>query len=157
MLIKSVEKRVKGLSEVGVIFSGGLDSTILAKISQDLGVQTTLYTAGHETSSDMLFAKRTADNMHLPIKFKSLDVEDVRYYTELVLYAIEELNIMKLGVGMPGYVASEMAHEDGLKVVISGRAPMKSSRATTDTHSYTKIKEKRHQNTSNIILITFIM
>ena len=121
LLIGSVEKRIKGLSRVGIIFSGGVDSTLIAKISQDLGMDTTLYTAGHETSSDINFAKRTADHMHLPLKVKNLDVHDVKTYTELVLNAIEEFNIMKLGVGMPSYVASEMAHSDGVKVVMSGQ------------------------------------
>jgi asparagine synthase (glutamine-hydrolysing) len=121
LLIDSVDKRTKGLSSVGIIFSGGVDSTIIAKISADLGVDTTLYTAGHETSSDINFAKRTAADMHLPLKIKTLEVQDVRRYTELVLYAIEEYNIMKLGVGMPSYVASEMARSDGVKVVMSGQ------------------------------------
>ena len=53
--------------------------------------------------------------MHLPLKIKTLEVNDVKRYTELVLNAIEEYNIMKLGVGMPSYVASEMAHSDGIK------------------------------------------
>ena len=35
-LIASVQKRIKGLSKVGIIFSGGVDSTILAKIALDL-------------------------------------------------------------------------------------------------------------------------
>ena len=121
LLIGSVEKRIKGLSRVGIIFSGGVDSTIIAKISQDLGVDTTLYTAGHETSSDINFAKRTADHMNLPLRVKNLDVDDIKRYTTLVLNAIEEFNIMKLGVGMPSYVASEMAHSDGVKVVMSGQ------------------------------------
>jgi asparagine synthase (glutamine-hydrolysing) len=121
LLIDSVEKRVRGLSEVGIIFSGGLDSSILAKISDDLGVMTTLYTAGFETSSDMIHAKKTALDMDLPLKIKTLTVEDVKMYTELVINAIEEFNIMKLGVGMPSYIASEMAANDGLKVVMSGQ------------------------------------
>jgi asparagine synthase (glutamine-hydrolysing) len=121
LLIDSVEKRTRGLEEVGIIFSGGVDSTIIAKISDDLGVDTTLYTAGHETSSDINFARRTAADMHLPLKIKTLEVNDVRRYTELVLNAIEEYNIMKLGVGMPSYVASEMARSDGVKVVMSGQ------------------------------------
>ena len=121
LLIRSVEKRTDGLSDVGIIFSGGVDSTVIAKISYDLGVDTTLYTAGHETSSDINFAKRTASDMHLPLKIKTLEVSDVKRYTELVLNAIEEYNIMKLGVGMPSYVASEMAHSDGIKVVMSGQ------------------------------------
>ena len=121
LLIGSVEKRTRGLSNVGIIFSGGVDSTIIAKISDDLGVDTTLYTAGHETSSDINFAKKTATDMGLPLKIKTLEVKDVKRYTELVLNAIEEFNIMKLGVGIPSYVASEMAHSDGVKVVMSGQ------------------------------------
>jgi asparagine synthase (glutamine-hydrolysing) len=121
LLIGSVEKRVKGLSDVGIIFSGGVDSTIIAKLSDDLGVDTTLYTVGHETSSDINFAKKTAEHMHLPLKIKTLEVADVKKYTLLVLNAIEEFNIMKLGVGMPAYVASEMASSDDIKVVLSGQ------------------------------------
>jgi asparagine synthase (glutamine-hydrolysing) len=121
LLIGSVEKRTNGVSRVGIIFSGGVDSTIIAKISDDLGVDTTLYTVGHETSSDINFAKRTAADMNLPLKIKTLEVNDVLRYTELVLNAIEEYNIMKLGVGMPVYVASEMARSDDIKVVMSGQ------------------------------------
>jgi len=36
------------------------------------------------------------------------------------LDAKEEFNVMKIGVGMPAYIAAEMAHEDGLKVMLSG-------------------------------------
>ncbi|MGB9201681.1 asparagine synthase (glutamine-hydrolyzing) [Methanobacterium sp.] len=121
LLIDSVKKRTSGLSRVGIVFSGGVDSTIIAKISDNLGVDTTLYTAGHETSSDINFAKRTASDMGLQLKIKTLEINDVKKYTELVLNAIEEFNIMKLGVGMPSYVASEMAHSDGIKVVMSGQ------------------------------------
>lgn len=121
LLIESVEKRIRGLSEVGIIFSGGVDSTILAQISADLGMDTTLYTVGFETSSDMIHAKKTAMDMDLPLKIKTLTVQDVKMYTELVLNAIEEFNIMKLGVGMPTYVASEMAASDGIRVVMSGQ------------------------------------
>lgn len=121
LLIGSVEKRINGLSRVGIIFSGGVDSTIIAKLSDDLGADTTLYTVGHETSSDLKFAKRTAANMHLPLKIKTLNIEDVKRYTELVLNAVEEFNLMKLGVGMPAYVASEMASNEGVKVMMSGQ------------------------------------
>ena len=121
LLISSVEKRVKGLSNVGIIFSGGVDSTIIAKLAADQGVDATLYTVGHESSSDINFAKKTAAYMHLPLKIKTLEVEDVKKYTGLVLNAIEEFNIMKLGVGMPAYVASEMASSDNIKVVLSGQ------------------------------------
>jgi asparagine synthase (glutamine-hydrolysing) len=121
LLISAVEKRIKYLSHVGIVFSGGVDSSIIAKLSHDLGANITLYSVGHETSSDVQFAKQAALQMDLPLKIKTLDVEDVKKYTPLVLNAIEEFNIMKLGVGMPAYVASEIASSDGVKVMLSGQ------------------------------------
>lgn len=120
-LIKSVKKRVNCIEEVGILFSAGVDSTILAKIADDLGVKITLYCVGHENSVDIKFAKETAEKMNLPLKTKIIDLEDVEKYLIPVLDAIEEFNIMKIGVGMPAYIAAEMAREDGLKVMLSGQ------------------------------------
>lgn len=121
LLITSVKKRISGLSEVGILFSGGIDSTIIAKITDDLGIKTCLYSVGHKDSADLKFARETADAMNLPLKTNVVDVEDVRKYLLPVLDAIEEFNIMKIGVGMPAYIAAKMAHEDNLKVMLSGQ------------------------------------
>ncbi len=120
-LIKSVKKRVKGLNEVGILFSAGVDSTILAKIVQDLGIKVTLYCIGNENSVDIKYAEETAQKMNLPLKTKIIDIKDVEHYLIPVLEAIEEFNIMKIGVGMPAYIASEMAHKDSIKVMLSGQ------------------------------------
>ena len=120
-LIKSVEKRVKGLNEIGILFSAGIDSTILAKIADDLEIKTTLYSVGHEDSPDLKFAKKTAHKMDFSLKLKKVSIADVEDYLMPVLDAIEEFNIMKIGVGMPAYMAAEMAHEDDLKVMLSGQ------------------------------------
>ena len=120
-LITSVKKRISGLSKVGILFSGGIDSTIIAKITDDLGIKTCLYSVGHKDSADLKFARKTAEEMNLPLKTKVIDVDDVRKYLIPVLNAIEEFNVMKIGVGMPAYIAAEMAHEDNLKVMLSGQ------------------------------------
>ncbi len=120
-LINSVKKRTDGLSKVGIIFSGGIDSTTIAKISDDLGLETILYTVGHKDSIDLKFAKKAASDIGLPLHTKTVEVEDVRKYLPLVLDAIEEFDVMKIGIGMPAYIASEMAFNDGLKVMLSGQ------------------------------------
>jgi len=120
-LIKSVQKRVFELPNIGILFSGGIDSTILAKITTDLGMETILYSVGHKDSIDLKFSKESAEKMVIPIKTREIDIKDVKKYLNLVLDAIEEFNLMKLGVGMPAYIAAEMAHKDGLKVVLSGQ------------------------------------
>lgn len=120
-LIKSVEKRVNGLERVGIPFSGGVDSTLLVVLCNDLGVETELYAVGSEGSPDLNFAMKVAEHMGLPIHIRVVDEELVRNYTPLVLNAIEEWNLMKLGVGMTAYLATEMAHENGLNVLLSGQ------------------------------------
>ncbi|MTK64224.1 MAG: asparagine synthase (glutamine-hydrolyzing) [Methanobacterium sp.] len=121
VLKDSVKKRVAGLDRVGIIFSGGLDSSILAKISKDLDVETLLYTVGTENSADMKYAKQVAESLDLPLKSKIVALDDVKHYTDLVLNAIEEYNVMKIGVGMPSYIASELASKDGIRVMLSGQ------------------------------------
>ncbi len=142
-LINSVEKRVKGLSRVGVMFSGGVDSTLLSRISDDLGVETVLYSVGHKDSVDLKFARKTAVDMGLPIHIQTLEVDDVKHYLSMVLNAIEEFNLMKLGVGMPAYIAAEMAHQDGIKVMFSGQG---ADELFAGYHRYLRFYHQRGEN-----------
>lgn len=118
---ESVKKRTLGLDKVGILFSGGVDSTLLAVLCADLGIETELYAVGSEGSPDRVFASKVADDIGLPLHIKTVDEELVREYTPLVLNAIEEWNVMKLGVGMTTYLAAEMAHEQGHRVILSGQ------------------------------------
>ena len=120
-LIDSVEKRIKGLDKVGIIFSGGVDSTIIARITVDLGIKPILYSVGQESSVDLKFSKKAAKWLDLPLKYQLIDEKVVRENLPGILDAIEDYNIMKIGVGMTAYLSSKMAHEDGLKVVLSGQ------------------------------------
>lgn len=120
-LINSMEKRLRGLSEVGIMFSAGVDSTLLAHLSREMGVETLLYSVGHKESPDAKCARNTAQIMDIPFRIRDIELEDVKTYLPLVLEAIEEFNVMKLGVGMPAYLAAEMAHEDGIRVMLSGQ------------------------------------
>ncbi|MBI4812889.1 MAG: asparagine synthase (glutamine-hydrolyzing) [Methanobacterium sp.] len=118
---ESVKKRTRGLDKVGILFSGGVDSTLLAVLCADLGIETELYAVGSEGSPDQVFACKVADDIGLPLHIRIVDEEVVREYTPLVLNALEEWNVMKLGVGMTAYLAAEMAHEQGHRVILSGQ------------------------------------
>jgi asparagine synthase (glutamine-hydrolysing) len=120
-LIRSVEKRIAGLGRVGIIFSGGVDSTILAQICLKLGVKPELYTVGKNGSPDVEFSRKIADKLGLTLYTHLVTEDEVRRCTPLVLEAIEEWNIMKLGVGMTAYMAAELAAENGLRVLLSGQ------------------------------------
>lgn len=106
---ESVQKRTLGLDKVGILFSGGVDSTLLAVICADLGIETDLYAVGSEGSPDLLFAHKVSHDIGLPLHTRIVDEPVVRKYIPPVLNAIEEWNVMKLGVGMTAYLAAEIA------------------------------------------------
>lgn len=143
-LIESVKKRLRDLSRVGIMFSGGIDSTILAYLSREMGTETTLYCVGHENSPDFKFAQKTARDMDLPIRLRKVIMDDVRNYLSPVLNAVEEFNLMKLGVGMPLYMAAEMAHEDGIKVMLSGQG---ADELFAGYHRYLKFYQEQGEDT----------
>ncbi len=119
-LVSAVEKRTRGV-KVGLLFSAGLDSSVLAWIMKDLRREDelTLYTVGMENSPDIKYVSRLEEDFELRILI--INEEELMDYVRKVIYAIEDWNPMKVSVGVPLYAACEAAREDGLKVVLSGQ------------------------------------
>lgn len=121
-LVEAVKKRVNGFEKVGVIFSGGIDSVLIAKVASFFA-DVTCYTAGIEGSMDLEQARSAASEMGMEIKIKELDSKDVEEYTPKVMGAIEDRLFLQIEAGIPVYAALEMAHKDGQRVVLSGQGP----------------------------------
>lgn len=120
-LRKAVLKRTEYLDEIAVIFSGGIDSTILTMLLKDLPVKIKLYTVGGENSKDVIASRKIAKYYNLPLKIQTINEKIVKDNLENVVKAIGENNLMKIGVGMTIYLACQMIHEDGIKVAISAQ------------------------------------
>ncbi len=125
MLRLSVVKRVEDLTEIGVIFSGGLDSSYLAlllkEISYNVPLKIKLYAVGAEGSKDVESAIYASKFLNLDLEICEVTEEMVRESLPQVVRAIGDDNLMKVGVGMTTYLATRMVAEDGLKVAISGQ------------------------------------
>lgn len=131
-LYSAVEKRVNNISNIGLIFSGGVDSTILAVLlkqitekrnnnDNSIPLNIKLYSVGVENSQDIKFSKEIAEELDLPIKTVIIDETVVKESIKPVLTAIEDDNVMKLGVGMTIYLAAKAMKEDNIKVALSGQ------------------------------------
>ena len=60
-LLHKMQKAVKNTiltKKFGIAFSGGVDSSLLAKICSDLGYDITLFTVGFSDSHDIVFSKK---------------------------------------------------------------------------------------------------
>ena len=131
-LYSAVEKRVNNISNIGLIFSGGVDSSILAVLLKQIAekrnnednsipLNIKLYSVGVENSQDIKFSKEIAKELDLPIKTIIIDESTVKESIKPVLTAIEDDNVMKLGVGMTIYLAAKAMKEDNIKVALSGQ------------------------------------
>jgi asparagine synthase (glutamine-hydrolysing) len=125
LLKLSIERRVDGLDEIGLFFSGGVDSTIIAKILKDISeikdLNIKLFTVGTEDSKDIENSKKIAKNLKLDLKYSLVNESIISLNFENLLNTIEKANIIDLGVGMTVYLASELANEHGIKTILTGQ------------------------------------
>lgn len=121
----SVGNRVDELYEVGVIFSGGVDSSYLAlllkEISEVTGLKIKLYAVGAEGTHDIESAKYAAKFLNLDLQICEVTEDMIREVLPSVVKAIDDDNLMKVGVGLTTYFATKMVAEDNIKVAISGQ------------------------------------
>ena len=129
LLDHAVEKRIPE-KKFGLLFSGGIDSTYLAKYFKDHGHDFTCYTAVLDTGltngtsatipPDLEAAQKVAKELGLKLKVKKIKLEQIPKYLQKIVPLIEDSNVVKVSVALTFYVACEMAKEDVCKVIFSG-------------------------------------
>jgi asparagine synthase (glutamine-hydrolysing) len=121
LLQKSTQKRLLGLKEVVVAFSGGLDSSIIAVLAENAGANVTLLHASLADQPEIQHAKRTAEKLKLPIQVYQYSENDVENVLQNVLRLIEEPDAVKTSIGIPFYWIAEKAAEKGFNVMLAGQ------------------------------------
>lgn len=119
--ISSVEKRTQDLERIGVIFSGGIDSVMVASLAKKMVPEVTCYTCGMKGSSDVDYAVYVANKLGLNLHVNQLDVADVERLIPEIMHIIEDTNAGQVEVALPIYGAIKLAHEHGIKVMLSGQ------------------------------------
>jgi asparagine synthetase B (glutamine-hydrolysing) len=121
LLQKSVSERVKGLSEVAVAFSGGLDSSIIAVLAKNLCANVHLIHVSLANQEETAFAKTAAEELKLPLHGYLYDEKDVEKILPEALWLIEEPNPIKASIGIPFYWIAEKTAEMNLRVLLAGQ------------------------------------
>ncbi|MHA2065627.1 MAG: asparagine synthase C-terminal domain-containing protein [Candidatus Thorarchaeota archaeon] len=115
-------KRIEG-RRAGVLFSGGVDSSLVALLAQEVCQEVQLYSASSKPFHDRMAAANAADalGMHLnQIEIKSDVVWDVLPH---LIHAIESAHLMDVEIALPFYLASSQAASDGVPLMLSGQGP----------------------------------
>jgi diphthine-ammonia ligase len=125
LLRASIVKRRPHDDTIGLLFSGGLDSSLLAYLSKSLGRKIICYTVAvadpsMKAAEDLQFAERIAAELDVPLKVKSLTLGDIERYLSLVVPLIDDTDGVKISVALPLYAACELAKADGIRTLFYG-------------------------------------
>jgi len=120
-LQQAVQKRIPDLEQVGLIFSGGVDSALIAAVAKDLGGNMTCYTAGMENAGDIAFARQATAESNIPIRVNELDDQTLEDFVVKAIASIEDRSLGQVEVAIPIIASVELAHQDNQIVLLTGQ------------------------------------
>jgi len=121
-LLDEMENAVKETvsdKKVGVAFSGGVDSTLLAKLVNDLGYDVHLLTIGFRDSHDINFAKEVNQLLNLLHSISEIDPEKFEEVSNKIHQLIKSDNLSWNENSIAFYYVAELAQKNGLKIVVT--------------------------------------
>jgi len=116
-LTQSIEEMK--LNDVGVAFSGGVDSSLLAKLCKDAGINTTLLTVGFGNRKDIEVSTEVAGMLGLNICYELVPLKELKDSLRAVLAKIEFDRMVRFENCVCFYYVFKLASRQGLKTVIS--------------------------------------
>ncbi|MBA3978307.1 MAG: asparagine synthase (glutamine-hydrolyzing) [Nitrosopumilus sp.] len=120
-LYESVKKRVSGFNKIGIIFSGGIDSVVVAYLAKQMVPEVVCYTSGIKDSNDIINSIDIAEKLDLKLEVKEWTENDIENIIPQIINVIEDDNMGQVEVAIPIYGAVKLAHEQGIRVMLTGQ------------------------------------
>jgi len=105
--------------KIGVAFSGGVDSTLMAKLVKDMGYDIHLLTIGFHDSHDINFAKEVNQILNFPHSISEIDPEKFKEVSDKIHQTIKSDNLSWNENSIAFYYVAELAQKNGLKTVVT--------------------------------------
>mgnify|MGYP001130972778 CR=1 FL=1 len=120
-LKKKIYETVKGTKErkICVSFSGGLDSSLLAKVCRDLKKDVTLLTVGFPQAADLNYVKKVSSQLKLPLLVKKLNIEELEKDIGKMISWVKFPNIIELEISLAHFYSFLLAHENNIDRVLT--------------------------------------
>jgi len=121
-LLDEMENAVKETvtdKKIGVAFSGGVDSTLLAKLVKDMGYDVHLLTIGFQDSHDINFAKEVNQILNFSHSISEIDPEKFKEVSQKINQTIKSDNLSWNENSIAFYYVAELAQKNGLKTVVT--------------------------------------
>jgi asparagine synthase (glutamine-hydrolysing) len=126
-LQRAVEQRIPGKEKFGIMFSGGVDSSLIALVAKKAGKGFTCCTLGFQDGEskepeDVEYAIKAADKLGLKLRSRVLSLGEAEALIKKTVKILgpELNNVVNVGVGGVVLGCIEMAKEDGVSCLFSG-------------------------------------
>ena len=106
-------------NSVGVAFSGGVDSTLIAKLLHDTGYNIHLLTIGFHDSHDINFAKEVNEILKFKHDILEIDLESFQKISEQINDIIKTDNLSWNENSIAFYYVSKLAKQHGISTVVT--------------------------------------
>lgn len=117
--IKSSIKASVKTNEIGVAFSGGVDSTLVAQLCSSLNYKVTLLTIGFPVSHDIKFAKQVNEYLKLPHFILEIDPKEFSKIDEKITSIIKTDNLSWKENSLAFYYVSKLAKSLKISTVVT--------------------------------------
>lgn len=126
-LNKAVEKRTtfSNKKKTGLLFSGGVDSTVLALLLKKHEVDFVCYNAELDSDSlqraeDSIYSEEIAQVYKLNLIIEKISQDELEALIIETILIIESSDYIKVSVALPFLAACKRAREDGVDIIFSG-------------------------------------
>ncbi|MCA9620291.1 MAG: hypothetical protein KC731_14815 [Myxococcales bacterium] len=116
----AVKKRLMADVEVGTFLSGGLDSSIISAVARQHSPSLRCFTVGMEGTPDVEAARRVAAFLGVEHHVRTFTIDEMIALLPEAIWHVESYNPSMVTGAVVTLMASRLAKEAGLKVVLCG-------------------------------------
>jgi asparagine synthase (glutamine-hydrolysing) len=118
-LFATVSKNLRGIDKIGLAFSGGIDSTLLAKICKNMNIDTTLLTVGFPESNDVEFSRTIARKINLHHKVLEIEKDQFSVFSKQIRTEMTCRNLSHIENCIAFSYVAQLASDNGLNVILT--------------------------------------
>ena len=119
LLTESLSGNVR--DEAAIAFSGGLDSTLVARAAQENDLRPELITVGLKGQAELDHSRQVAKRLGFAITIRELSGSEVLESMPDVVRTIESTDPVLVGVSVPLYFACQIAQEMDTEILLAGQ------------------------------------